>query len=158
MAMGPLWKKLLWAVGAAALALLSSCASLQHGWDKGNVEMVARLINEGQADKLSAMSTTPFLVDGEIVSLKPDVAAFWRGIIKAGFRVEGATLQQGAPLTPDSYKQFANTMEVKSFFAQYVRKDARILELRTSTSGDRILLIFRDSWFSKTINGFKGPF
>jgi hypothetical protein len=49
-------------------------------------------------------------------------------------------------------------MEVKSFFAQYVKKDARILELRTSASGDRILLIFRDSWFSKTIYGFKGPF
>ena len=78
--------------------------------------------------------------------------------MKAGFRVEGAALQQGTPVTPDSYKQFAATMEVKSFFAQYVKKDARILELRTSTSGDRILLIFRDSWFTKTINGFKGPF
>ena len=68
MAMGPSLKKLLWTVGAAALMLLSSCASLQHGWDKGNVEMVARLINAGQADKLAAMSSTPFLVDGEIVS------------------------------------------------------------------------------------------
>ena len=72
--------------------------------------------------------------------------------------MEGATLTQGSPLAADSYKQFADTMEVKSFFAQYVKKDARILELRTSASGDRILLIFRDSWSTKTIYGFKGPF
>ncbi len=145
-----------WAVAAAAL-FLSSCASLQRGWDQGNVEMVARLINSGQGQALAGMSSTPFLVDGEIVSMKPDVATFWNGIIKAGFKVEGATLTQGAPLTPDSYKQFADTMEVKSFFSQYVEKDARILELHTATSGDRILLIFRDS-YSKTIYGFKGPF
>ena len=146
------------AVMAATLLVLSSCASLQHSWDQGDVEMVAKLINDGQGQKLAAMSATPFLVDGEIVPLKPDVASFWNGIVKAGFRVEGATLTHGAPLTADSYKQFADTMEVKSFFAQYVKKDARILELRTATSGDRILLIFRDSWGSKTMYGFKGPF
>ncbi len=120
--------------------------------------MVAQLINQGQSQKLAAMSATPFLVDGEIVSLKSDVSSFWNGIVRAGFRVEGATLEQGVPLTGESYKQFADTMEVKSFFSQYVKKDARILELRTSTSGDRILLIFRDSWGTKTIYGFKGPF
>lgn len=141
-----------------ALILLASCASLQHSWDQGNVQTVARLINEGQADKLAAMSAVPFLVDGEIVTLKPDVASFWSGIVKAGFKVEGATLVQAAALVPDSYKQFANTMEVKTFFAQYVKKEARLLELGTSKSGKRIMLIFSDSWFKKTIYGFKGPY
>jgi len=151
-------KQLAFAVAGVALMALASCASLQQTWDKGNVDTVAGLINNSQAQKLSAMSARPFLVDGEIVAFKADVASFWSGIVKAGFRVEGATLTQGSLLVPDSYKQFADTMEVKSFFAQYVKKDARILELRTSASGDRILLIFRDSWFSKTIYGFKGPF
>ncbi len=146
------------AVIMSTLALLSSCASLQRSWDQGNVETVVRLINEGQSQKLTTMSSTPFLVDGEIVALKADVASFWSGIVKAGFHVEGATLVQGAALTADSYKQFADTMEVKSFFAEYVKKDARILLMRTSTAGDRILLIFRGNWSSKTIYGFKGPF
>ncbi|HTP58323.1 MAG TPA: hypothetical protein VMM82_05355, partial [Spirochaetia bacterium] len=123
-------RHLAWAAAAAAL-LLSGCASLQRSWDQGNVDMVARLINNGQGQALAAMSSTPFLVDGEIVAMKPDVATFWNGIIKAGFKVEGATLTQGVPLTADSYKQFADTMEVKSFFSQYVKRDARILELRT---------------------------
>jgi len=151
-------RKLAGAASVVALILLASCASLQRSWDQGNVETVARLINEGQADKLAAMSATPFLVDGEIVTLKPDVAAFWNGIVKAGFKVEGVPLVQAAPFAPDSYKQFANTMEVKIFFAQYVKKGARLLELGTSQSGKKIVLIFGDSWFRKTIYGFKGPY
>jgi len=142
----------------ALVVILSSCASIQRSWDQSNVEMVVQLVNDGQAQKLAAMSATPFLVDGEIVALKPDVASFWSGIVKAGFRVEGATLAQGVALTDESYKQFADTMEVKSFFAQYLKKDARILELRTATSGDRILLILGGGWPTKTIYGFKGPF
>jgi len=126
-------------------------------WDQSNVDMVARLINDGQGAKLAEMSATPFLVDGEIVAMKPDVASFWNGIVKAGYKVQETTLTQDTPLTSDSYKQFADTMEVKSFFEKYVKKDARILELRTDTSEDRILLILRDS-YTKTIYGFKGPF
>lgn len=156
--MGSHCRKLAEAAAAAALILLSSCVSFQRSWDQGNVETVARLINGGHADQLAAMSATPFLVDGEIVALKADIASFWNGIVKAGFKVEGATLLQSAQFAADGYKQFANTMEVKSFFAQYVKKEARILELGSSQSGKKIVLIFGDSWFKKTIYGFKGPF
>jgi hypothetical protein len=151
-------RKLAGAASVVAVILLASCASLQRSWDQGNVETVARLINDGQADKLAAMSAVPFLVDGEIVTLKTDIATFWSGIVKAGFKVEGAALVQAAPFSPDSYKQFANTMEVKTFFAQYVKKEARLLELGTSTSGKKVVLIFGDSWFKKTLYGFKGPY
>jgi len=151
-------RKLLLAAAACAAAMaLASCASLQHSWDQGNVETVAKLINGGQSARLAAMSTTPFLVDGEIVLLKTDVAGFWDGIIKAGYKVEGPVLQSGEPVSPDGYKRFADTMEVRAFFVQYVKKDNRILELKTSAGG-KILLIMRDSWFSKTIQGFKGPY
>ena len=143
---------------SAAVMVLASCASLQRSFDQGNVDLVASFINGRQPEKLAAMSSTPFLVDGEIVAFKGDVAAFWTGIIRAGFRVEGANLQQGSALDGESYRQFADTMEVKTFFAQYVKKDARILEMRTTRSGDRILVIVRESGSSKTIYGFKGPF
>ena len=146
------------AAACAAAITLASCASLQHNWDQDNVTAVAALINEGQAAKLSAMSSTPFLVDGEIVSLKADVAGFWDGIIKAGYRVESPQLGAATAVSADSYRQFADTFEVKAFFTQYVSKDARILELRTS-SDRSVLLIIKDALFStKTIQGFKGPF
>lgn len=158
MGMSLSWRKILCTAAVAAALLLTSCASIQQAWDRGNVTTVVKLINEGQADKLAAMSSTPFLVDGEIVSLKPDVAAFWKGIVKAGFRVEDATFEMGGSVGVDAYKQFANTMEAKSFFAQYVKKDARVLTFRTTAGGQRILLVIRDSRSTKTICAFKGPF
>lgn len=145
------------AVCVVVLAL-SSCASLQHSWDQGNVAMVATDINAGNAAALSAMSGSPFLIDGEVVPLKADVSGFWDGIVKAGYKVQGPQLGTAAPVSADSYKQFADTMEVRAFFANYVKKDTRILELKTST-GKTILLIIKDKPFSrKIIQGFKGPY
>ena len=97
--MGIRMRKLVLAAAACAAAItLASCASFQHSWDQGNVQNVANLINAGQSAKLAAMSSTPFLVDGEIVALKADVAGFWDGIIKAGYKVEGPRLGAAAPV------------------------------------------------------------
>ena len=151
-------KKVLGGVACAALLALSSCASLQHSWDQGNVTAVANLINAGDSAGLAAMSGSPFLVDGEVVPLKADVSGFWDGIIKAGYKVQGPQLGAAAPVSADSYKQFADTMEVRAFFTNYVKKGTRILELKTS-AGKSILLLIKDSPFSKKIvQGFKGPF
>jgi hypothetical protein len=121
------------------------------------VREVANLINTGDSARLASLSASPFLIDGEIIPLGADVASFWQGIVKAGFRVEGATLDRGVPVSADSYKDFADTMEVKSFFSRYVKDGARVLEMTTST-GTRILLLTRSQWFSWKILGFKGPF
>lgn len=146
-------------VAAACVAAfaLASCASYQHLWDQGAVGQVTDLLNAGRAPKLASMSVTPFLVDGEIILLKSDVSSFWDGVAKAGFRVEGAALDQGTPVTAESYKQFADTMEVRSFFSQYVKKDARMLSM-TSSTGSHVLLLMRREWLYLKIIGFKGPF
>ena len=57
----------------------------------------------------------------------------------------------------NSYRAFADTMEVKTFFSKYLKKGARVLELSTG-SGRRIILLVRDTLFSRTLYGFKGPF
>ena len=45
------------------------------------------LINAGQREKLASMSATLFLAERDIVFIKPDIAAFWNGIVKTGFKV-----------------------------------------------------------------------
>jgi len=144
------------AIGTVAL-LVGSCASLQRSWDQGEVKQVADLINAGQAQELADLSASPFIVDGEVVVLPSDVAGFWTGILKAAFRVDSAALDTGSAVTATSYRQFADTMEVRSFFSRYVKDGARILELTTG-SGSRIRLIVRSDWFSWKILGWKGPF
>jgi len=149
--------RLLLVVPLAAAVALASCASIQRSQDQGTVREVANLINSGDSAKLATLSASPFLIDGEIVPLPTDVVSFWQGIARAGFRVEGAALDHGAPVGADSYKDFADTMEVKSFFTRYVKDGARVLEL-TTAAGTRIRLLTRSQGFGWKILGFKGPF
>ena len=137
------------AAACAAAITLASCASLQHNWDQGNVTTVADLINSGQSARLAAMSSTPFLVDGEIVALKSDVAGFWGGIIKAGYKVDKPVLDQASVTGPDSYKQFADTLEVKALL--HPIREERHEDPRTEDVvwPQGVLLIIKDGWFSK---------
>ena len=144
-------------VAAALVVAVSSCASLQRSRDVGSVRTVARLINSANAQALSAMSSLPFLLDHEIVALQRDVEAFWDTALAVGFRVEEPTLERGERIDGESYREFYDSMEVRTFFKKYLNKSSRLLELRT-LEGRRILLLVTDSWFKRTINGFKGPY
>jgi hypothetical protein len=137
--------------------LLASCASIQRSKDEGNVERISELINTGQAEKLTAMTELPFLLDQEIIVLAKDVATFWSTIIEMGFKVEEPVLERGVKVGPESYKEFYDSMEVKTFFKKYLKKQSRLLELKTNT-GQRILLLVTDTLFTRTIHGFKGPY
>ena len=76
------------ATGIAIVFLLASCTTLQRTTDEGGAAYVAGLLNDGQAVKLAKLSSSPFLVDGEIIALPEDTAAFWEGVVKAGIRLD----------------------------------------------------------------------
>jgi hypothetical protein len=137
--------------------LLASCASIQHSKDEGNIERFSELINTGQAEKLTAMTELPFLLDQEIIVLAKDVETFWSTIVEVGFKVEEPSLERGEKVTPESYKEFYDSMEVETFFKRYLKKQSRLLELKTDT-GQRILLLVTDTLFTRSIHGFKGPY
>jgi hypothetical protein len=84
------------------------------------------------------------------------VAFFWQGIIRAGYRFDGPELERGVLVGPESYREFRDSMEVRTFFKKYVKKGTRLLELRTS-DGRTVLLLVRNTPFSRRIYGFKGP-
>lgn len=138
------------------LLLLLSCATFQHARDESQVSTLARLLNAGQADALIAQSAVPFLLDQELLVLPKDVAFFWQGIIRAGYRFDGPKLERGVLVGPESYREFRDSMEVRTFLKKYVKKDTRLLELRTS-DGRTVLLLVRRTPFSRRIYGFKGP-
>jgi hypothetical protein len=137
--------------------LLASCASIQRWKDEGNIERISELINTGQAEKLTAMTELPFLLDQEIIVLARDVETFWSTIVEVGFKVEEPSLERGEKITPESYKEFYDSMEVETFFKKYLKKQSRLLELKTET-GQRILLLVTDTLFTRSIHGFKGPY
>jgi hypothetical protein len=150
-----LFKTLL--AAACAALLLASCASIQRSRDEGSIERISELINTGQAEKLTEMSEIPFLLDQEIIVLPKDVETFWSTIVEVGFKVEEPVLEGGEKIGPESYKEFYDSMEVRTFFNRYLKKRSRLLELKTHTD-QHILLLVTDTLFNKKIHGFKGPY
>jgi hypothetical protein len=140
-----------------AVAVLTSCATLQRSQDEGNARQVTDLVDSGQAEKLAAMSALPFLLDQEIVLLPADTAAFWKALAAAGFHLGAAGLLRALPAAPENFSESAPSMEVKTFFKKYVHEGARILELETG-AGRKVLLIIGEEAFSRKIYGFKGPY
>jgi hypothetical protein len=139
-----------------ALALCS-CASIQRARDQGNMDRLAALLSSGDWEELAKISSTPFLLDQEIILLEGDVRTFWSSIVQVGFKVQEPVLEEATRIGPESYREFRDSMEVRTFFKKYLKKNSRILQLRTST-GERILLLVTDSCCGSQINGFKGPF
>jgi hypothetical protein len=140
----------------AALAL-ASCASFQKARDRDAVAQVARLVNAGQAEKLAAMSAVPFLVDGEIVPLAEDVAGFWAGVAKAGYRLTDPTLERGDPVDARTCELFGGSMETRAFFAASVPNSARVVRLGTRGGGS-VLLVVAPAWTGWRVMAWKGPF
>jgi hypothetical protein len=145
------------AVFSVVFLMLVSCATLQKSRDENNALRIAGLIDAGNAGELVRLSTVPFLLDRDIVALDADVEDFWNGIVKAGFRLGGVKLEAAVPVSADSYKEFADSMDVRLFFSKYVGAGARVLRL-SSGSGGNILLIVGGDFFTDKIYGFKGPF
>ncbi|NOY10370.1 MAG: hypothetical protein GXP33_16165, partial [Spirochaetes bacterium] len=115
------------------------------------------LINKGNIDTLVKLSRIPFLLDQEIIVLPRDIRTFWTNIVHAGFKITKPELEQGESVNKNSYLEFYNSMEVKTFFKKYIEKGARIIRLKTGT-GKSILLIIEPKLFSRYIRGFKGPY
>ena len=149
---GMMRKSLLLLLCIAAL----SCASLQQKRSTSSVEDVLGYINSGKAEELAAVSQTPFLLDAEIILLKEDVTEFWSQIVKVGFQIPDDRTISSTPATSATYKDFAATMELQSFFQKYVSNRAHIVTVET----DQFSVYFitdRVGFGEIKILGMKGP-
>ena len=148
-------KKIL--IGAlCAVVFLAGCATLSEGRFERAAQVVVETINSGNVRELVDRSRTPFLLDGEIVILDRDIEVFWQNAIENGFRIDEAT-SSAVLLEEESYRDFADNMEVQAFFDKYVEtRKGSIVELRTDTY--RILLLLeKQSMGEYLILGLKGP-
>ena len=136
-------------------AAVVGCATFSAKRYERATDTIVSMINAGDADGLAELSQTPFLLDGELIMLPQDVATFWQNVVGAGFRVESMSDLSAQPLDGGSYSQFADTMEVQTFFEKYVSDIGSVVVLRTEAF-QLLLLLDRDG-ATTTIVGFKGP-
>ncbi len=135
-----------------ALILLGSCASIRRGADRGMIRTLDRYLSQGRGEEIARMTQLPFLVDGEVVALAQDVRDFWVAVADAGWRLADWVLDTGSPVDEGTWKVFAQTQEVRSFFLNYVGEKARLLEL-SDGEGGRALLLVQERLFSWRILG-----
>lgn len=143
------------AIALAVVLLFTSCASLQRMSDERGAAWVAQELNGGNAADLAAISSSPFLLDGETIALSADTAAFWDALVKAGVKLD-PELSRAVQIGADSWREFGSSRDVKMFFEKYVAEGARLFELQTA-DGRRVLVLYRSSWGSRRLYGFKGP-
>lgn len=143
-------------IGLAVLMLFASCSTLQRMSDEKGASWVARQLNEGRAADLAAASSSPFLLDGEIIALPEDSVTFWEGLANAGLNLD-PELSRAVPVGVDTWREFGSSRDVQVFFRKYVAEGARLFELAT-TGGRHVLVLYRSAWGSRAIFAFKGPY
>ena len=125
-----------------AAVLLSSCASIRFAQKEEDVLAVVSLINGGEAETLSGLSQTPFLFDREILMLEKDTKTVWNNLTDADFSLKRPAVGKIEPVSEESYKSFADVMEIEVFFEKYVPETAKIA--RVETDAGPCLFIFND--------------
>ena len=137
------------------IAVLAGCATLEQRLSQA-AEDVIDMINEGRANDLAQMTLTPFLLDGEIIILDSDMRDFWATLIEAGFEIGSPVLTETVPAQEDTFRWFADTKEVQSFFEKYATEECHVVIVE-SESLRFLFLMDRPGGKESKIIGFKGP-
>ncbi len=126
--------------GAGLALLLASCSTIPFAQRPKNAMRVVELFNAGDVQSLDNISQVPFLFNGEIVELPEDVNTIWTNLTKSGIKLTDAQVADAQAIGPDSYKQFADTMQVRVFFQKYLPKGSALVHLTFSGGSFDLLL------------------
>ena len=136
---------------------ISSCATIKSVPRDNSIINLLELVNTGDAAALSSVTNIPLLVDGEIVMRSADSSEFWESVTHSGFTLDSSRDFTSNPVTPDTYKRFADTMEVRTFFKKYVPSTAVTVEV-SGSGGEWMFLLSGRSGKYPYILGFTGPY
>lgn len=135
---------------------LASCASTPYVQKEGDVLRLVRLINEGKVNQVEGLAPSPFVLDAETLYLESDVTTMWNNLREASFVMSEARFVETEPVGEGSWKVFADTYDMKNYFARYTGKDSSIVTLDTA-EGRYFLLLERKIHGYPRIRGLKGP-
>lgn len=145
-------------VAASLLVALfaASCTTVPVSQREKRVEVLLEELNTGDVERLMELSALPFLLDGEIIVLERDVRTMWTNLREVGFSFQAATVQDLGAVTADTYRQFADTMDVRVWFERHAAEDAGLARVGTSHGTFLIVTGDREGRTPK-IFGFTGP-
>ncbi len=144
------------AVLAVALVLLVSCASAPYVQKENSVLELIELVNEGGITGIDGLVMAPFVLDTETLYLENDITTLWDNLYRNGFVMTDAQFVRAEPVTPESYKLFADTFDMKNFFDHYTGKDTSLVTVDTR-EGQYYFLLERPVRGYPRIRGIRGP-
>jgi len=142
----------------AAVALLCiafySCATKPYAQKEEKVFNLIKAINNGEA-AAKELYEAPFLFDGEIVLLQNHLTVLWKNLHMAGFRMYDASIVRNHFIKEDSFKEFGDTMDVRTFFKKYLDENTSLVEIK-ARGGNYLFLLNKEVNGYPRIQGFKG--
>ena len=153
--------KNVWRTGTIAMiipliALFFSCASAPYVQKDQGVLKLVDLINEGTVNGQEGLAQTPFALDTETLYLENDVATLWDNLHEAGFTLTSPRIVKKEPVTGETWRVFADSYDMKNFFARYTGKDTSLVTLETGEGTVQLLLEPELHGYPR-IRGIKGP-
>ncbi len=145
-------------LSAAVISLsLGACATGPYLQKEDRILALADVINRGGVNEVPGLSAPPFLFGGQIILAENHVAALWRNLHAAGFRLRDVRIAKIRPAAGDDYRIFGEGADVKTFFRKYVDGNTSIVRIE-SRAGTCHLLLNKPVQGYPRIQGFTGPF
>ncbi len=139
-----------------AALLAASCATVNQVPREKDVMRLVGLINEGKVTTIEGLTPAPFALDTETLYLDSDVATLWNNLAAASFAMNDPRFGGSDPISPDSWKTFADSYDMKNFFEKYTGKDTYLVAVDTAEGRYYLLLERKIKGYPK-VRGIKGP-
>lgn len=143
-------------LAGALVIMVISCASSPYVQKESEVLELVALINDGEATNVDGLLQTPFALDTETLYLDSDVTRFWDNLAENGFAMSNPGVIATERVGEETYRKFADTFDMKNFFAQYTGEDTSLVTVGTG-EGSYYFLLERAIQGYPRIRGFKGP-
>jgi hypothetical protein len=110
-------------------------------------------VNRGDGDKLIGSSSRPFLFESEILPSEAMLNNLWQGLIDGGVYFDNPQVREVRVVDGESFRVFAETWEVETWFKNYVTDPAYLVFLDTEEQ-QLVILLDRDKKNKTPILGF----
>ncbi len=135
--------------------VLASCTTLKIPNDKSVMEFI-EILNSGDAETLSNLSQSPFLLDQEIIYRKSDIAKIWQAFVENDYQLFNAEIIENEFIYQESYSRFSSNRDVKVFFDKYLNEHTKLYHIN-SDKGEFLFLFSYKEKGIPTIYGLLGP-
>ena len=140
----------------ALIVLISSCATAPVAQRENRIMGLVDRINGDSLVRVMEVTSVPFVLDQEILSLEGDVETMWSNMREAGFFLLNAEIDEIMPVQKGSYRRFGDTMDMRVFFEKYIPEDATLVRI-SSDNGNFLFLLGDKFWGVPRMYAMKGP-